>query len=163
MSFEVVYGDITAMETDAIVNAANTSLAPGGGVCGAIFRAAGYQEMDRACRAVRHCGVGQAVITDGFRLPARYVIHTVGPIWRGGGQKEAALLQSCYQSSLCLAERYDCRSIAFPLISAGIFGYPRDEAMHIAVSTIRGFLMEHDMEVRLVLFAPEGSAQWSDQ
>lgn len=152
MPFEIVRNDITKMSVDAIVNAANSALAPGGGVCDAIFAAAGYDQLDRACRAIGHCDVGQAVITDGFHLPARYVIHAVGPIWRGGGQNEAALLRSCYISSLQLAERKGCQSIAFPLISSGIYGYPKAEALKIAVSAIGEFLLEHEMQVYLAIF-----------
>ena len=152
MPFEIVRNDITKMSVDAIVNAANSALAPGGGVCGAIFAAAGYDQLDRACRAIGHCDVGQAVITDGFHLPARYVIHAVGPIWRGGGQNEAALLKSCYIRSLQLAEENGCQSIAFPLISSGIYGYPKAEALKIAVSAIGEFLLEHEMQVFLAIF-----------
>ena len=152
MPFEIVRNDITKMSVDAIVNAANSALAPGGGVCGAIFAAAGYDQLDRACRAIGHCDVGQAVITNGFHLPAKYVIHAVGPIWRGGGQNEAALLKSCYISSLRLAEENGCQSIAFPLISSGIYGYPKAEALKIAVSAIGEFLLEHEMQVYLAIF-----------
>ena len=152
MPFEIVRNDITKMSVDAIVNAANSALAPGGGVCGAIFAAAGYDQLDMACRAIGHCDVGQAVITDGFHLPARYVIHAVGPIWRGGGQNEAALLRSCYIRSLQLAEENGCQSIAFPLISSGIYGYPKAEALKIAVSAIGEFLLEHEMQVYLAIF-----------
>ena len=122
MPVSVVVGDLTRLPVDAIVNAANTALAPGGGVCGAIFAAAGYGELDRACRAIGGCPTGQAVLTPGFALPAKYIIHTAGPIWHGGGQGEAKLLRSCYDTSLRLAWDQGCRSIAFPLISAGIYG-----------------------------------------
>ena len=152
MPFEIVRNDITKMPVDAIVNAANSALVPGGGVCGAIFAAAGYDQLDRACQAVGHCDVGQAVITDGFHLPAKYVIHAVGPIWRGGGANEAALLRSCYLSALRLAEENNCRSIAFPLISSGIYGYPKAEATKIAVSAITEYLLEHEMQVFLAVF-----------
>ena len=152
MPFIIIQNDITKLPVDAIVNAANSALAPGGGVCGAIFAAAGYEELDRACRAIGHCDVGQAVITQGFALPARYVIHTVGPIWQGGHQNEAALLASSYRSSLELAEQNGCQSIAFPLISAGVFRYPKAEALRIAVSTISEFLLEYKMQVYLALF-----------
>ena len=131
MPFEIVRNDITKMSVDAIVNAANSVLAPGGGVCGAIFTAAGYDHLDTACRAIGHCDVGQAVITDGFQLPAKYVIHAVGPIWQGGGKNEAELLKSCYRNALHLAERKECQSIAFPLISSGIYGYPKAEALQV--------------------------------
>ena len=112
------------MHVDVIVNAANSALAPGGGVCGAIFAAAGYAEMARACRKLGGCPTGQAVMTEGFALPAQAVIHTVGPIWRGGEAGEAVLLGSCYRTSLTLAAEAGFHSIAFPLISAGIYGYP---------------------------------------
>lgn len=152
MGFQVIYGDVTKQHVDAIVNAANRALAPGSGVCGAIFAAAGYDELDRACRAIGGCETGNAVLTDGFALPARYVIHTVGPVWRGGGHEEAKLLKNCYLNSLRLARENGCRSIAFPLISAGVYGYPKDEALQIAKDTIAGFLAETDMDVLLVLF-----------
>lgn len=152
MPFEIIRNDIVKMPVDAIVNAANSSLAPGGGVCGAIFAAAGYDQLDRACRAIGHCEVGQAVITKGFALPARYVIHAVGPIWRGGGQNESTLLAGCYTSALLLAEKKGCQSIAFPLISSGIYGYPKAEALRIAVDAIRAFLLTHEMQVYLVIF-----------
>lgn len=152
MPFEIVRNDITKMSVDAIVNAANSGLALGGGVCGAIFAAAGYDRLEKACRAIGHCDVGQAVITDGFDLPARFVIHAVGPIWRGGEQNEAALLRSCYLSALHLAEKQGCQSIAFPLISSGIYGYPKTEALRIAVSAIGEFLLSHEMQVYLAIF-----------
>lgn len=154
MPFQIIRHDITAMQVDAIVNAANTSLAPGGGVCGAIFHAAGWNEMQRACRAIGHCDCGDAVLTDGFALPARYVIHTPGPIWQGGSHNEAQLLRNCYLNSLQLAKKNKCQSIAFPLISSGIYGYPKAEALHIAVQAIRDFLAHDTMQVFLVLFAP---------
>ena len=152
MPFEIVRNDITKMDTDAIVNAANTRLQAGGGVCGAIFAAAGHERLQQACSTIGHCRVGDAVITPGFGLAARYVIHAVGPIWQGGGQREDQLLRSCYRRALELARKKRCRSIAFPLISAGIYGYPRREALEIAVETIRSFLQEHEMHVVLVLF-----------
>jgi O-acetyl-ADP-ribose deacetylase len=141
--------DITTLDTDAIVNAANESLAPGGGVCGAIHRAAG-PELARACAALGHCPTGEARITPGFRLPAGYVIHAVGPVWRGGGEGEAELLASAYRSSLRLAEEHGLRSIAFPAISTGIYGYPLDQATDVAVRAVRGF-GEHSLQ--LVVFA----------
>ena len=152
MPFEIIRNDITTMEVDAIVNAANTALAPGGGVCGAIFHGAGWNEMQRACRAIGHCDCGKAVLTEGFALPARYVIHTPGPIWQGGNQHEAQLLRSCYLSSLQLAKKHKCKSIAFPLISSGIYGYPKAEALRIAVQAIRDFLAQNDMQVFLAVF-----------
>lgn len=152
MPFTIVRNDITRMPVDAIVNAANSALAPGGGVCGAIFAAAGYEELNRACRKLGGCPTGQAVITPGFQLPAQYVIHTVGPVWQGGGHGEAGLLESCYRTSLQLAEKQGCRSVAFPLISSGIYGYPKREALEIAVSAIGAFLRDHELEVYLVVF-----------
>jgi O-acetyl-ADP-ribose deacetylase len=128
--------DITTLDTDAIVNAANEALAPGGGVCGAIHRAAG-PELARACAAVGRCPTGEARITPGFRLPAKYVIHAVGPIWRGGGEGEAQLLASAYRSALRLAAEHGLRSVAFPAISTGIYGYPLAQATSIAVSSVR--------------------------
>ena len=154
MPFHIQHGDITRCRTDAIVNAANARLQQGGGVCGAIFAAAGARKLQEACDRIGGCPTGQAVLTDGFDLPARYVIHTVGPIWRGGGYDEQALLESCYRSSLALAARNGCKSIAFPLISAGIYGYPKEEAQAVAEATIRAFLEEtgDHLDVTLVLF-----------
>jgi O-acetyl-ADP-ribose deacetylase (regulator of RNase III) len=142
--------DITTLDTDAIVNAANESLAPGGGVCGAIHRAAGA-ELARACAAIGHCPTGEARITPGFRLPARYVIHAVGPIWRGGGEGEAELLASAYRSAMRLAAEHGLRSIAFPAISTGIYGYPLEEATPTAVAAVRE--TEPDSSVQRVIFA----------
>lgn len=152
MPLTLIRTDIVRVRADAIVNAANSALAPGGGVCGAIFAAAGYDELRLACRAIGHCDVGGAVLTPGFRLPARYVIHAVGPIWRGGACGEEALLRSAYRSALTLAVEHGCQSIAFPLISAGIYGYPKQEAFRVAVGTIQDFLLEHELEVSLILF-----------
>lgn len=133
---EAVRGDITCETTDAIVNAANTQLAPGGGVCGAIHRAAG-PELARACAGLAPCPTGDARITPGFGLPARYVIHAVGPVWSGGTVGEARQLAGCYRRSLELAAEHGLRSIAFPCISTGIFGFPVAEAARIAVATVR--------------------------
>ena len=155
MSLHLIQCDITTLQVDAIVNAANSRLAPGSGVCGAIFRAAGYQKLDAACRAIGGCPTGQAVLTDGFDLPARYVIHTVGPIWQGGDHGEPALLQSCYENSLVLAVQQGCKSIAFPLISSGIYGYPREQALRVAISAIQTSLRRQELEVTLALFDPE--------
>ncbi len=128
--------DITTLDVDAIVNAANTELAPGGGVCGAIHRAAG-PELATACARVAPCPTGEARITPGFRLPARFVIHAVGPVWRGGGNGEPALLASAYKASLALAGREGLSSIALPAISTGIYGYPLGAATSVAVATVR--------------------------
>lgn len=153
MPLSFVRQDITRLACDAIVNAANTELMPGGGVCGAIFDAAGFEDMRQACREIGHVDTGSAVATPGFRLPARYVIHTAGPVWHGGSAGERASLTRCYRSSLELAVSLGCRSIAFPLISAGIYGYPRAEAFEVAVDAIRSFLVEDpDLEVTLCLF-----------
>jgi O-acetyl-ADP-ribose deacetylase (regulator of RNase III) len=153
MPFTVVYGDLLAQGTDALVNAANTSLAMGGGVCGAIFRAAGPKELAEACRAVGGCPVGQAVVTPGFKA-ARLIIHAVGPVWAGGQSGEPGLLASCYANSLSLALANGCRSVAFPLISAGIYGYPKPLAQAAAEKAIKGFLAERgepELDARLVL------------
>jgi O-acetyl-ADP-ribose deacetylase (regulator of RNase III) len=143
-------GDITTLDVDVIVNAANSELAPGGGVCGAIHRAAGPQ-LARACAQVAPCPIGEARITPGFLLQARFVIHAVGPMWRGGGAREAALLASAYSSSMALARAHGLTSIAFPAISTGIYGYPLHAATRIAVETIGGELTHGG--VRAVTFA----------
>ncbi len=131
--------DITTLDTDAIVNAANEQLAPGGGVCGAIHRAAG-PELARACAGLGGCPAGEARLTPGFRLPARFVIHAVGPVWRGGGEGEAELLASAYAASMRLASEHGLRSVGFPAISTGIYGYPRTAATEIAVTAVRAAL-----------------------
>lgn len=152
MPMKIVRNDITKMTVDAIVNAANTKLIAGGGVCGAIFSAAGANKLQKECDNIGGCQVGEAVITSGYSLPAKYIIHAVGPIWRGGNNKEAELLHNCYKNSLSLALKNKCSSIAFPLISSGIYGYPKDEALHIAITAISEFLMKHDMMVYLVVY-----------
>ena len=155
MPFKIIRNDITKMKTDAIVNAANTKLQQGGGVCGAIFSAAGAQELQDECDRLRPCSVGQAVITSGHKLPAKYIIHAVGPIWQGGDHKEADLLSRAYTSSLNLALKHNIKSIAFPLISSGIYGYPKDQALQIAISTIQNFLKQHEMDISLVVYEKE--------
>lgn len=152
MPLEIVRNDITKMKVDVIVNAANTALKMGGGVCGAIFRAAGANELQKACDQIGGCKVGEAVITDGFKLDAKYIIHTPGPVWQGGTNQEADMLRASYLNSLELAKNHQCESIAFPLISAGIYGYPKEEALQIAISTIGSFLLNHDILVYLVVF-----------
>lgn len=152
MPMMMIRNDITKMQVDAVVNAANTALKMGGGVCGAIFAAAGAKELQEECDKIGGCSVGKAVITKGYNLPAKYIIHTVGPIWQGGNSGEEKLLHNCYTNSMHLALDNNVNSIAFPLISSGIYGYPKDKALQVAISAIGEFLLDHEMRVYLVVY-----------
>lgn len=155
MPLKIVRNDITKMDTDVIVNAANVRLRMGGGVCGAIFAAAGADKLQIECDKIGGCEVGEAVITSGYNLPSKYIIHAVGPIWDGGENNEEELLYNSYKNSLSLALKYGAESIAFPLISSGIYGYPKVQALRVAVSAISEFLLENEMEVYLVIYGKE--------
>lgn len=161
MSISIHNSDITKLEVDAIVNAANDRLAPGGGVCGVIHRAAG-PGLAEECAGIGGCPTGEARITGGYELPARAVIHTVGPVWHGGDDGEPELLASCYRESLRLAREADLKSIAFPAISTGIFGYPLDKATAVAVQTVRENLAAEgdDLEVTFCVFGEEVEAAY---
>lgn len=148
MNLEIQLDDITRLDVDAIVNAANNSLLGGGGVDGAIHRAAG-SELLEACQALQGCRTGEAKITPGFNLPARFVIHTVGPVWRGGLEGEAQLLSSCYTRSIELAKQHQCRTLAFPSISTGVYGYPKDQAAKVALESVQNAL-DHTENIRII-------------
>ena len=154
MRIEVVHGDITTEPVDAIVNAANSALAGGGGVDGAIHRAAGASLLRAACAELGGCDPGDAKATPGFALPARWIIHTVGPVWRGGGHREAEVIASCYRRCLAVADNLGARSVAFPAISTGVYGYPKEAAAGIAVETLRATPTKVEV-ARLVAFDSE--------
>ena len=141
---------ITEMDVDCIVNAANSQLRHGGGVCGAIFAAAGARELQAACDALGYCNTGEAVITPGFKLKAKYIVHAVGPIWQGGNYNEEKLLYRCYQNAMKIAYAKGCRSIAFPLISSGIYGYPVKEAWRLAIRAIRESPFDMDVTIAVI-------------
>jgi len=152
MPFQIIRNDITKVEADAIVNAANPQLQMGGGVCGAIFAAAGSKNLQAECNEIGSCKTGEAVITKGYNLKAKNIIHTVGTVWHVGNYEESELLYNCYKNSLKLAQENNLESVAFPLISSGIFGYPKEEALNTAISAIGDFLSENEMMVYLVVY-----------
>lgn len=155
---EIAKKNIVQADVDAVVNAANEHLRAGSGVCGAIFDAAGQRDLQRACDEIGHCNTGSAIITPGFALKARYVIHAVGPIWSGGNRGEEELLASCYATSIDLAVEHGCESIAFPLISSGIYGYPKEGAWRVALATCLGKLSQLGEGAPSVLFCVLGDA-----
>jgi O-acetyl-ADP-ribose deacetylase (regulator of RNase III) len=165
MKIEIITGDITRLQVDAIVNAANTTLLGGGGVDGAIHRAAGPRLL-QACRAIAEvspgvrCPTGEVRITPGFELPARYIIHTAGPVWHGGTQGEATLLASCYRQSMVLATEYDLSSIAFPAISCGVYGYPPEQASRVALATLNDAPPGGPEHVLICCFGEPMAAAW---
>lgn len=152
MSLQIVCGDIVTMKTDVIVNAANSHLLPGTGVCGAVFTAAGFFRLFIACRKINRCLVGEAVMTDAYKLPAKKIIHTVGPKYKKNSEKRDRLLYLCYKSSLIIAKSNKLKSIAFPLISSGAYGYPPLKALDIAISAIKDFLCDNELDVYIVIY-----------
>ena len=150
---EVLQGDITKLEVDAIVNAANRSLLGGGGVDGAIHRAAGRSLLDE-CKTLNGCETGQSKITKGYNLPAKYVIHTIGPVWSGGNKQERELLKSCYYTALELAREYNIKTIAFPSVSCGVYRFPIEEACQIAISTVKEYLNNYDGFEKVIFINP---------